>query len=198
MLLPAPTPTCVLFGLGDTLLQEHTFDLVTGIDTLIQDRPHSAALALEFQTELTRSHETDGEILLAEWLLWRLPELEQSVQQLETLIWPKIVELAPTEHVETALGYLAARAIPMGVVSNAPFSGRILAGELSRHELLRHFRFVLSSADIGQRKPGTAILHQRRPRNAPAPELNPGRRSITTGTLVTASRKEGIAGRARA
>jgi hypothetical protein len=131
----APRPAFVLFDLGDTLLLEQAFDLIEGIDVLLRSRERSAALAREFEAELELSHEADREIPLEHWLRQRLPELPLPTQEVEACIWRAAVKLSPGQHVTSALEYLAAHAVPMGVVSNAPFSGRALTEELSRHGL---------------------------------------------------------------
>lgn len=43
-------------------------------------------------------------------------------------------------------------------MSNAAFSGRVLAAELDKYGLRHLVQFVLSSADIGVRKPAPAIF----------------------------------------
>jgi FMN phosphatase YigB (HAD superfamily) len=46
----------------------------------------------------------------------------------------------------------------LAAISNAAFSGRILEKELERHGLARYFRFVVTSADAGLRKPAAGIF----------------------------------------
>ena len=62
--------------------------------------------------------------------------------------------------IDLALSALAADRIPMGAVSNAVFSSGALSAELARHDLLKSMRFVVSSADLGVRKPSVGIFEQ--------------------------------------
>ena len=53
---------------------------------------------------------------------------------------------------------LLADGVLMAAVSNAAFSGRILTHELVRARLAGYLQFVISSADIGIRKPAPEIF----------------------------------------
>jgi putative hydrolase of the HAD superfamily len=48
--------------------------------------------------------------------------------------------------------------LPLGVVSNSSFMASTLRGELERQGILHQFRFVISSADYGVRKPHRIIF----------------------------------------
>lgn len=63
------------------------------------------------------------------------------------------VEYTPEPGVYELLDYLAYNRITMGVLSNSASEGQILRWELEKHNLLKYFGFVLSSADYGVRKP---------------------------------------------
>ena len=69
-----------------------------------------------------------------------------------------MVTLTPAPGIEAVLRKLRNDNISMAAVSNAPFSGRVLTAELEKHGLGHFFRFVLSSADLGFRKPHSAIF----------------------------------------
>jgi putative hydrolase of the HAD superfamily len=69
-----------------------------------------------------------------------------------------VVTLTPGSGVHAVLERLVADGIPLAAISNAAFSGRVLRSELARHGLAAPLRFVLSSADIGLRKPATGIF----------------------------------------
>jgi putative hydrolase of the HAD superfamily len=60
--------------------------------------------------------------------------------------------------VAALLRRLSADGVAVAAVSNASFSGRVLHRELSRHGLGADVRFVLSSADLGIRKPAPALF----------------------------------------
>ena len=77
---------------------------------------------------------------------------------LELEFWKASVELDPEPDISETLTALAAHQVRMGGVSNHPGSGAVLSWELQRHDLLRHFEFVISSADYGIRKPHGVIF----------------------------------------
>jgi HAD superfamily hydrolase (TIGR01509 family) len=56
------------------------------------------------------------------------------------------------------LNRLCEDGVPLATVSNAAFSGRVLRAELARHGLAESLRFVISSADLGSRKPAALLF----------------------------------------
>lgn len=50
------------------------------------------------------------------------------------------------------------RGIPMAVVSNCRFSESVLRQELSRHDLAKHFAFIMVSAEYAARKPSLMLF----------------------------------------
>lgn len=147
-------PAAVLFDVGDTLLEERWFDLDAGIAAVSPDR----SLADAFRVEIARCHAKQTEALLARWLQHRVPELAaRSIDAIEDAIWSAVVELVPMPHVREALERLAGEGVALAAISNAPFSGRLLGAELARHGLAKHLQFVISSGDVGTRKPAPGI-----------------------------------------
>jgi FMN phosphatase YigB (HAD superfamily) len=151
-------PAAVIFDIGGTILEERWWDLKAALRAVVPDARLVDALALEFQRLVSEQHRADREVALAGWLLARLPEITLTPEELEDELWPRVVELVPFGIVSEVLAQLAADRIPVAAISNAPFSGRVLSGELERYGLLNHFRFVVSSADLGLRKPDPAIF----------------------------------------
>jgi FMN phosphatase YigB (HAD superfamily) len=152
-------PTAVLFDVGDTLLIEERFDLEAGIAAAVGPRVDVSELAHAFRAELARSHQACRELWLASWLQQRVPSLaHESVDGIEDRIWPPVVTLSPAPGIAAVLSRLASDGVPMAAVSNASFSSRILMAELVRHRLATSLRFVLSSADIGLRKPAPEMF----------------------------------------
>ena len=152
-------PSAVLFDVGNTLLEERAFDLEAGIAAVVPNARAVARLAAAFLAHVARYHARHTELLLADWLRHEVPELaREPLVTIEDRIWFAAVTLVPRPHVETVLAELAREGVPMGAVSNAPFSARVLTAELARHGLAEHFRFVLSSADVRARKPAPAIF----------------------------------------
>lgn len=86
--------------------------------------------------------------------------MKGTTSDIEDRIWREIVELVPMPDVEESLERLSRMKTVLGAISNAYFSSRVIAGEMERHRLLRHFRFVLSSGDLGVRKPAPAIFQE--------------------------------------
>lgn len=75
MLTQLPIPSAILFDIGGTILEERRFDLEAGIRAVIGHRLELATeLARAFRTELGASHRTQRELLLAQWLVERLPQ----------------------------------------------------------------------------------------------------------------------------
>ena len=152
-------PRAVLFDIGDTVLAEKRFDLEAGIASVVGSRADVDALARAFRALVAESHRRQTEPLLAGWLRAAVPDLaDQSVESIEDAIWPAIVTLEPRAGIVTVLSALARDGIVVGAVSNAAFSGRVLELELKRHDLADDFRFVLTSADVGSRKPAAPIF----------------------------------------
>ena len=81
-----------------------------------------------------------------------------SMDVLELEFWKACVEFVPEPGISEVLSTLSAQGMRMGVVSNHPGSGAVLSWELQRHGLLKHFEFVISSADYGIRKPHRVIF----------------------------------------
>ncbi len=68
------------------------------------------------------------------------------------------VQIGLIDGVRSLLEELHVLRMPMGVVSNSSFAGLVLERELERQEIRRFFRFVISSADYGLRKPDPLIF----------------------------------------
>jgi putative hydrolase of the HAD superfamily len=151
-------PAAVIFDIGGTILEERWWDLKAALRAVVSDARLIDDLALEFQRVVSEQHSANREVELAGWLLDRLPQISLTLEELEDELWPHIVELVPFDIVSDVLHQLAADRIPVAAISNAPFSARVLSGELERHGLSSHFRFVVSSADLGLRKPDPAIF----------------------------------------
>ena len=156
-------PSAILFDVGDTLLREVRFDLEAGLRAALPDGLHAAAtdIAHGFRADLHAAHADHRELMLPSWLRDHVAELHDVDEaQVEDAIWAAVVTLRPTRGVSELLDRLQADGVKMGAISNAFFSGRVLRLELERHGLANAFEFVLSSADIGIRKPDVRIFHE--------------------------------------
>jgi FMN phosphatase YigB (HAD superfamily) len=154
-------PAAVLLDIGNTLLEERRFDLEAGIGEVVLRHDDVGALAAEFRAEVDALHEQNREPLLARWLQSRVPALAgYTLPDIEDRIWRAVVTLVPRAGVSAMLDRLAADGIPVGAVSNAAFSGRVLRAELARHGLADSLRVVVSSADLDSRKPAAPIFEK--------------------------------------
>jgi putative hydrolase of the HAD superfamily len=164
---PMKRPAAILFDVGDTLLREVSFDLNAGIAALVPSccpsRERATQLADEVRVLLQGIPPTgESELPIARWLFEQLLPEEGSatrIDEVELQLWQHTVQLVPMPGAAEMLEHLHAQGIAMGAVSNAIFSARIISHELERHDLLRFFRFVISSADVGVRKPDSRIFH---------------------------------------
>lgn len=148
----------MLFDVGNTLLAEQGFDLNAGIAAVVPQRGDVVVLAEAFRVESLACHDTQRELRLASWLQRHVSTLAcESVDAIEDHIWPAVVTLMPYPGVVGVLQRLALDGVRMAAISNAAFSGRALLAELTRHRLGSFLQFVLSSADLGVRKPASAI-----------------------------------------
>jgi putative hydrolase of the HAD superfamily len=155
-------PRAVLFDLGDTLLQQVSFDPEAWADslpgpsearellrTLTRDFRHvrdSSPVELRMGACLRHLHERLG-----------LP-FDRPPEELELAFWQATSRMAPEPGVGPVLEALARRGLALGVVSNSMFAGEVLRWELARHGLAAPFRFILSSSDYGLKKPHPSIF----------------------------------------
>jgi len=164
-------PRAILFDLGDTLLRQLSFDPLAGTARQLEFARNPRHVSPREVTALIR--ELDADILprreqstlefhsrhFQRLLYERLGiSFELSSAAVELEYWKASMRMAPEPGIRTTLDALRERRLPMGVVSNATFSGDVLAWELARHGLDRYFRFVMSSADYGLRKPNPLLI----------------------------------------
>jgi HAD superfamily hydrolase (TIGR01549 family) len=156
-------PTTVVCDVGDTLLREIRFDLEAGIRAALPGRmrDRAASFARAFRDETRAAHASHRELMLASWLPHHVSELREVEQEhLEDTMWREVVTLAPTEGVGALLRRLRDDGVRIGAISNAYFSGRVLHRELERHGLTDSIEMVLSSGDLGIRKPDPRIYFE--------------------------------------
>ena len=140
------------------MLEERRYDLEAGVRTVVGGDPDIAAqVCREFRAEVRASHAVDREVDLPRWLTKRL-SLREDTATLEDALWDAIATLIPVPGVEAVLRRLEKDRIPRAAISNAPFSGRILEANLEKYGLRSYFHFVVSSADVGFRKPSSVIF----------------------------------------
>ena len=164
-------PKGVLFDFGGTLVAE-SLDIRAGNRWLLAQasppQPHVGLDAVVARAEeigrhvLARRRETQVEIPWAasSRLIYDHfgVQFDEPVADLELGFRRAAIRTEPLPGVRETLDKLADAGIPMAVVSNNSFSERTLRAELERHGLARHFKFVLSSADVSIRKPNPMIF----------------------------------------
>ena len=160
MLRLAP-PAAVLLDVGDTLLVEERFDLEAGIAAAVGQSATVPALANAFRADLALNHRSQHELSLAAWLQQHVPALAtEFVDSIEDRVWPAVVSLAPAPGALAVVTRLASDGVRMAAISNAAFSSHCLSRELERRRFGSYLAFVISSADVGRRKPHPEIFRQ--------------------------------------
>jgi HAD superfamily hydrolase (TIGR01509 family) len=156
------SPAGLLFDVGGTLLREESYDLAAGLRPLVPSIPERARLVQELEEALAAAQASDhAEFRLADWLasVREIGERDAGGDESRELIfWRHAVRLVPMPGARAALAQAGARGLRLGAVSNAIFSGDVLAWELARHGFADLLAFVISSADLGVRKPDPRIL----------------------------------------
>lgn len=164
-----PRPRAVLFDLGGTLLREEVRDLERGLRGFLEvvdlrgapppEAAEELAEEIERLREITRDV-GDREFQLLAWLGERLGLAAAEASVAELAVWLGAARLSPAPGAKRLLDTLSAAEVSLGVVSNTMFGERTLAFELQRHGLLGAVHFVLSSAELGHRKPGGTIFRE--------------------------------------
>jgi HAD superfamily hydrolase (TIGR01549 family) len=166
-----PRPRAILFDFGNTLLREDHCEPSAGIRSLLRlatgpiacEPEKAEQAAIELYAEV-RAQRESGLVefpcrsflrLLGDlWnIAWDMPP-----GSLELEFWKALGSMEPEDGIDAVLEWLKGRTIAIGVVSNAMFSGEVLSWELARHGLAGAFRFVMSSADYGLKKPHPALF----------------------------------------
>jgi HAD superfamily hydrolase (TIGR01509 family) len=144
-------PRAVLVDIGETLFRERPMDRRAAADALAArfgpQLPDPRAL------EAAQDNRPDTWTVLG-WLSGMLPA--SLAAEAEILVWETGVRMEPMPGAREALAALRAARVPVGVVSNTRFSERAWRHAMGLHGLA--VDFVVSSADVGARKPDPAIF----------------------------------------
>ena len=183
MVRPLPAPKAILFDLGDTILREGEYQPLVGITHLLGsaelrpnvDRESACAASLALLSEIRGKRDSEiTEFPFQSWLRLIVDQFcaDRDIQLAgaELEFWRVSAVMEPQPGIAAVLAGLAERRIPIGVVSNAMFSGALLSWELARHGFADAFRFVMSSADYGVQKLHPAIFRAAAARLGLAPE----------------------------
>jgi putative hydrolase of the HAD superfamily len=163
-------PRAILFDLGGTLLRQSSFDPGAWSAEVARLAPDAGLpgdevrrLAHDLVSEFRRHGKAGLVELRIESCLRHLHDrlglsLPLTPAEVSLAFWRATSSMEPEPGVGAALRRLAARGIPLGVVSNSMFGAEVLRWELARHGLDRAFSLLLSSADYGLRKPHPSLF----------------------------------------
>jgi putative hydrolase of the HAD superfamily len=164
-------PTAILFDLWGTLIDSARFDSLKGNEALLAlaERPLGVTLSEvqalgERVSAAVNPREEQSAIEFTWQSLRRILSdsfglrFRVSPAELEWEFWKAALDIRLTEGVGEALREVGGRGIRSAVISNSSFMGATIERELELLGILRHFEFVLSSADYGVRKPDTLIF----------------------------------------
>jgi putative hydrolase of the HAD superfamily len=164
-------PLGVLFDFGDTLLTHLSFNPEAGTDAVLKIAhnpkgyrvedihqrlekinrdliPRREQAQIEFHPHLVQRHVYEALHIT----------FDRDPAAVERIFWRASMQWKPEPDVEKMLQVLQSHTMPMGVVSNASFTGNTLWWELERQNLSDYFRFLMSSADYWVRKPHPLLL----------------------------------------
>ena len=162
----------MLFDYGGTLVEEVSYDPRAGMELLLQNltyRPRSLRVdAIVARTErVTREVAARRDELGLEtpWpALTRLIydyfhlHFDKPLDDLELAFWDASVVTRPMPGAAKVLRELAARAIPLGVVSNSSFRAGVIRLELAKHHLAEPISEIVASAEYAVRKPNPLLF----------------------------------------
>lgn len=162
----------LLLDVGGTLVNPVEYDRRRAVVDLLlhtnaaSDAGHLEDAAMAVGAELTSAYESrcaGGMEYRQEWVIEGIVRrlglvTDYDPAYLELRYWNQALRFEPEPGVRDALDAMRSRGLPVAAVSNAVFSARCLSYELSRHDLARYLDFVVSSADLGIRKPRTEVF----------------------------------------
>jgi len=164
-------PLGILFDLGDTLLRHLSFDPQAGIvATLnIAENPagHTAEDVNKYLEKINKDlipRREESQVEFHPHIVQRHVyealhiTFDRTPEEVERVFWRAAMTWEHEPDVEKTLLALREKNIPLGIVSNAAFSGTTLWWEVEQQGLADYFRFLMSSADYWVRKPHPLIL----------------------------------------
>lgn len=164
-------PKALLFDLGDTLLHESAFEsdkanrYLFSIAANPRNVPYEAVRERVAELNAVIYPVKDALQLEVSWSAFnRLVfdyfgmTLPCTLEQAEMEFWRRATRRTLAPGLASILADLSERHIPMGIISNAAFSGRTLRLELEDKGILSRFAFLIASSDVGFRKPHPGIF----------------------------------------
>ena len=161
-------PEGIVFDLGNTIVDDLAFDVRRGYQRieayLVAERGHRHLyeLSLEQMEELRRRQASLLEFPFVSFI--RLLAARHGLafnapwEVIEREFLNAANPVVPMEGARSVLEFFRGEGIPLGVVSNSVFSGPALSEQLAELGLRQFFGPLLSSSDIGLRKPHPCLF----------------------------------------
>ena len=164
-------PDAILFDLWGTLINSVDFDPRKGHAAVLESCENPNRVTLDEVMDLgqrvvsaTVAREEEVALEFTQASLLRIVSdafglrPRKSLEESELIFWKASLQVSMVNGVSDLLREIEASGMPMGVVSNSSFAGPTLERELEVQGIRRYFRFVISSADYGVRKPDPIIF----------------------------------------
>lgn len=175
-------PQFIFFDLGHTLVKTHFnrlgwidrwLELGHNTDGLEPETVRTAADVLLDATETSREQDymeftraqIDRNLAFRLGVTFDLTDEEMDLEFVKAAY-----RQVPEPGLRTALEAFQAAEIRMGVLSNSGLGHRALEYVLEQHDLLKHFEFLMSSADYGFRKPHPQLFKTALTKSGSKPE----------------------------
>ncbi|HEX2954327.1 MAG TPA: HAD family hydrolase [Bacillota bacterium] len=167
-------PKMIIFDYGQTLVDEEPFDGLKGTEAVLREATRlpmnvSAevvqALADELNKEIGRASLDSASYLEVHNHIFQNylydyfgVEFTKSSEEIERIFENAATVAKPTKHIQEFLQFLQEINIRTGVISNMPFSGRLLTERIYRYIPSHHFDFIIASSEYIFRKPHWRIF----------------------------------------
>jgi putative hydrolase of the HAD superfamily len=161
-----------LFDMGNTLLRQVRFDIPKGQARLLELAHNPRHVTIDDYEALAGHPDLQEQWVIRDKALLEFPmtsfdrlvsdslglTYDIPIEDVQIEFLRAAYEVIPEPGICESLAHLKSLCLPMGAVCNSSFSGRCLALDFERHGMLDFFRFIMSSADYGIRKPHPAIF----------------------------------------
>lgn len=164
-------PKMILFDYGQTIGNEHEFDLAAGFRALL-DRAQYVPADLTIERILEEDYAFNlavGRYVIenpSDYLLeFRNEQCANSLLEglgvklglpgadIDRIFWNAAAPAVPCEGIAQLLDFLHTRSIRTGVISNISYCGEVLSERINQLVPDNHFEFVMASSDYVFRKP---------------------------------------------
>ena len=149
----------ILFDLGGTVLSENSYNISSGYSAIAHSLSPNASLE-KLMASTDELQNNTHEFSLLNWIDEHLDKSNPSstAADIEMKLWDNTASLSPKPDIAVVLDYLNQQNIRVAAISNAIFSSVCMRTELDKYNLGKYFEFIISSADIGIRKPDRRIF----------------------------------------